>query len=146
MFYVLIKDGKIKHYRKILADLMRDCEINGIEYSEIVEVEKEPVFVNGNFYFAGEAPAEEYSAELAAEVRAVRNQYLAETDKYMIPDFPVTEEERQQYKDYRVYLRNYPETEGWYEHNPLTFEEWKQQEEPLEQAEPVNQEEENKNE
>lgn len=28
--------------------------------------------------------------------------------------------------EYRQYLRNYPETENWYEHNPLTFEEWKE--------------------
>lgn len=27
---------------------------------------------------------------------------------------------------YREYLRNYPETENWYESNPLTFEEWKE--------------------
>ena len=27
---------------------------------------------------------------------------------------------------YRNYLRKYPETEGWYEDNPLMFEEWKE--------------------
>lgn len=130
MFYALIKDGKIKHYRKNLADLMRDCEVNGIETSEIVEVEKEPVFVNGNFYFASEAPAEEYSAELAAEVRAVRNQYLKQyvDDRAKSPFMwdEVPEEEKALIGEYRKYLMDYPETEGWYEHNPLTFEEWKQ--------------------
>jgi hypothetical protein len=60
------------------------------------------------------------------EVRAVRKQYLYDTDKFMLPDFPITEEERQQYKEYRKYLRDYTETEGWYESNPLTFEEWKE--------------------
>lgn len=69
---------------------------------------------------------DERKEQKAAEVRAVRNQYLADTDKYMIPDFPITEEEEAQYIQYREYLRNYPETENWWESNPLTFEEWKE--------------------
>lgn len=79
--------------------------------------------VNGEYVLTSSAEAIE---QKKADVRAVRNQYLTDTDKYMIPDFPITEEERQQYKDYREYLRNYPETANWYEQNPLTFEEWKQ--------------------
>ena len=82
------------------------------------------VQVNGEYVLTSSAEAIE---QKQAEVRAVRNQYLVETDKYMIPDFPITEEERQQYKDYRMYLRDYPETEGWCEQNPLTFEDWKAQ-------------------
>lgn len=80
---------------------------------------------NGSWYLKGFAP-EKPVEQKQAEVRAVRNQYLYDTDSYVsIPDFPITEEERQRYKEYRVYLRNYPETENWYESNPLTFEEWK---------------------
>lgn len=79
--------------------------------------------VNGEYVLTSSAEAIE---QKKADVRAIRNQYLTDTDKYMIPDFPITEEERQQYKNYREYLRNYPETENWYEQNPLTFEEWKQ--------------------
>ena len=62
--------------------------------------------------------------EKQARVRAVRNQYLEETDKYMLLDFPITEEERNQYKAYRQYLRNYTDVSDWWEGNPLTFEEW----------------------
>ena len=64
-----------------------------------------------------------------AEVRAVRNSYL---EKYVDPKQLVlvwnslTENEQKKYTDYRQYLLDYPETEGWYEHSPLTFEEWKQ--------------------
>lgn len=67
--------------------------------------------------------------ELQAEVRAVRNSYL---EKYVDPKQLVmvwnslTAEEQELYKDYRQYLLDYPQTEGWYEQNPLTFEEWKQ--------------------
>lgn len=59
------------------------------------------------------------------EVRAVRNQYLEQTDKYMIADYPITDEERELYRQYRTYLRTYPECRDWYKANPKTFEEWK---------------------
>ena len=63
--------------------------------------------------------------ELKARVRAVRNQYLEQTDKYMIIDYPITDEERESYKQYRTYLRTYPECRDWYKANPNTFDEWK---------------------
>ena len=59
-----------------------------------------------------------------ADVRAVRNQYLEQTDKYMITDYPITEEERELYKQYRTYLRTYPECRDWYKANPKTYDEW----------------------
>ena len=59
------------------------------------------------------------------EVRAVRNGYLEQTDKYLsVTDFPISDEERELYKQYRVYLRTYPECQDWYKANPKTFEEW----------------------
>lgn len=63
--------------------------------------------------------------ELKAQVRAVRNQYLEQTDKYMIADYPITDEERELYKQYRTYLRTYPECRDWYKANPKTYDEWK---------------------
>ena len=59
-----------------------------------------------------------------ADVRAVRNQYLEQTDKYMIADYPITDDERELYKQYREYLRTYPECRDWYKANPKTYEEW----------------------
>ena len=59
------------------------------------------------------------------QVRSVRNQYLEQTDKYMIADYPITDEERELYKQYREYLRTYPECQDWYKANPKTYEEWK---------------------
>lgn len=63
--------------------------------------------------------------ELKAQVRSVRNQYLEQTDKYMITDYPITDEERDLYKQYREYLRTYPECQDWYKANPKTYDEWK---------------------
>lgn len=58
------------------------------------------------------------------QVRSVRNQYLEQTDKYMIADYPISDEERELYKQYRTYLRTYPECRDWYKANPKTYDEW----------------------
>ena len=65
-----------------------------------------------------------------AEIRAVRNQYLEQTDKFMIVDYPITEEERELYKQYRTYLRDYTLPENWWESEPLKFYEWNKPKEP----------------
>lgn len=133
MFYALINDGKIKHYRNNLDDLMRDCEVNGIEYSEIIEVEKEPVFVNENFYFAGEAPAEEYSAELAAEVRAERDEAINaiiwrvqryEQQKLLGIETTDSEQTYMNILEYIQYLRDIPNTLSFPNGDILSFDEW----------------------
>lgn len=74
---------------------------------------------------------EEEQKELEKEnqkisVRSIRNKYLADSDKFVsVPDFPITEEEKEKYKEYRQYLRDYPESsEDWYKQKPKTFEEW----------------------
>ena len=59
-----------------------------------------------------------------ADVRAVRNNYLEQTDDFMIVDYPITDDERGLYRQYRVYLRDYTLSENWQESNPLKFEEW----------------------
>lgn len=65
--------------------------------------------------------------ELQAEVRAVRNNYL---ETYVDPKQLVlvwdglSEGERQLYADYRAYLLDYTELEGWYLQNPMNLEEW----------------------
>lgn len=63
--------------------------------------------------------------EKEAEARMMRNGLLSETDKYMFADFPIAEEERQQYRQYRQYLRDIPEQEDFPEETIKTFEEWK---------------------
>ena len=59
-----------------------------------------------------------------AEVRSVRNQYLKQTDEFMIVDYPITSTQKTKYKRYRTYLRDYTLTENWWESEPLKFEEW----------------------
>ena len=81
-------------------------------------------------YLEAVNPPEKTIEQKQADVRAVRNQYLEQTDKYMISDYPITDDERELYKQYRTYLRDYTLTENWWESNPLKFEEWNKPKEP----------------
>ena len=63
--------------------------------------------------------------ELKARVRSVRNQYLKQTDEFMIVDYPITSTQKSKYKQYRAYLRDYPDSsEDWFEHEPMSFADW----------------------
>ena len=78
--------------------------------------------VNGEYVLTSSSEAVE---QKKAEVRAVRNQYLEQTDKFLLVDYPITDDERELYRQYRTYLRTYPECRDWYKANPKTYEEWK---------------------
>lgn len=97
------------------ADLAVYCNKNGL----IIEDKGD--------YLESVNPPEPSIEDKQAQVRAVRNQYLEQTDKYMIADYPITDEEREQYKAYRVYLRDYTLEDEWWLANPKTFEEWSEQ-------------------
>ena len=58
------------------------------------------------------------------QVRSVRNQYLKQTDEFMIVDYPITSTQKTKYKRYRTYLRDYTLTDNWWKSEPLKFEEW----------------------
>lgn len=81
--------------------------------------------VNGEYVLTSSAEAIEQKKD---NVRAVRNQYLKQyvDDRAKSPFMwdEVTEEEKALIGEYRKYLMDYPETEGWYEHSPMNFEEW----------------------
>ena len=65
------------------------------------------------------------AGQKATILREKRNQLLSETDKYMVPDYPITETEREQYRQYRKYLRDIPQTDGFLQSQILTFEKYK---------------------
>ena len=116
--FKIIKDNKImgvSENEPVLLDnyeVQEDTEHSVSDYMQI----------NGEYVLTSSAEAIEQKED---DVRAVRNQYLEQTDKFMITDYPITDEERELYKQYRVYLRTYPECRDWYKANPKTYEEWK---------------------
>ena len=118
----------MKKYAKIVNEETKACEVGtgtNVEFYKSVgmtEMEVEQAY-DGSWYLKGYAP-EKPTEQKEAEIRAVRNQYLEQTDKYMITDYPITNDERELYKQYRTYLRTYPECRDWYKANPKTYEEW----------------------
>ena len=94
------------------ADLAVYCNKNG----KVIEDKGD--------YLEAVNPPEPSVEEKEARVRQVRNQYLKQTDEFMITDYPITDEERELYKQYRTYLRTYPECQDWYKANPKTYEEF----------------------
>lgn len=118
-------------YAKIIDEKTKQCEVglgtNSAFYKSIgmTEMEVEQAY-DGQWYLKGFAP-EKPTEQKEAEVRSVRNQYLEQTDKFMIADYPITDDERELYKQYRTYLRDYTLTENWWTADILTFDEWKQE-------------------
>lgn len=118
----------MKKYARIVNEETKACEVglgtNSKFYQSIgmTEIEVEQAY-DGSWYVKGFAP-EKPVEEKEAEVRAVRNQYLEQTDKYMITDYPISDDERELYRQYRTYLRDYTLPENWWESEPQKFEEW----------------------
>ena len=124
----------MKKYVKITDEKTKKCGEVGlgtdVEFYKSIgmtEMEIEQAY-DGSWYVKGYAP-EKPVEMLQAEVREVRNSYL---EKYVDPKQLVlvwdglSEDERQLYTDYRVYLLDYTKTEGWYLQNPMTLDEWQQ--------------------
>ena len=97
---------------KEYADLAVYCNENG----KVIED-------NGD-YLEAVNPPEPSDEEKKARIRAVRNQYLEQTDKFLLSDYPITSTQKTKYKQYRAYLRDYTLTEDWFEHEPMSFDEW----------------------
>ena len=118
----------MKKYARIVNEETKACEVGtgtNVEFYRSIgmsEMEVEQAY-DGSWYLKGYAP-EKPTEQKEAEIRAVRNQYLEQTDKFMIADYPITDEERELYRQYRTYLRTYPECRDWYKANPKTYEEW----------------------
>ena len=58
-------------------------------------------------------PKTETAESLADCLRSRRNRLLAESDKYMLPDYPLSEEQRAKVAVYRANLRDLPNMEGF---------------------------------
>ena len=96
-------------------------------YDSIEEDTEHTIFdymqVNGEYVLTS---SDEAIEQKKFEVRSVRNGYLEQTDKYLsVTDYPISDEERELYKQYREYLRTYPQCQDWYKANPKTYDEWK---------------------
>ena len=113
---------------KQYADLAVFCNENGL----IIEDKGD--------YLESVNPPAPTKEQLAEEKRAIRNKYLTDSDKYMLPDFPVSDEERALWVKYREYLRNITKAPNFPNVDVLNFKNWKEQ---INDKEVVNEEKSN---
>ena len=73
------------------------------------------------FLYNGEYVCEIPMEEKQKEIRAIRDNYLQETDKFLLQDYPISNEEKENYIKYRKYLRDYTLNDDWYLQKPQTF-------------------------
>lgn len=115
-------------YAKIINQETKECQVgtgtNAKFYKSIgmTEIDVEQAY-NGQWYVKGYAP-EELETEKQICVRRIRDKALEQTDKYMIVDFPISDEDRETMKQYRQYLRDYTKQKDWWELLPMTFDEY----------------------
>lgn len=86
--------------------------------------ERATIDKNTNGEYEIVAIPEPTTEEIAKNKRAQRDALLVATDKYMVIDFPISDEKRAQYKVYRQYLRDIPSSDLFPNVDILTFEEW----------------------
>lgn len=107
---------------KLYAETAIWCNQNNAVLEEI-----EPE--NGKRRFQVKAIPEPTIEEKQFKVRQIRNQYLVnyvDPKQLVLVWDSLDEQQKQYYTNYRQYLLDYPEAEGWYEQPPKTFEEWKE--------------------
>jgi len=79
-------------------------------------------------YYATVKNIEPTEEELQKQVREIRNSYLQEYVDPVVSNplrwEDLTEEEKENYKNYRRYLLDYTENENWWLSHPLTLDEW----------------------
>ena len=78
---------------------------------------------DGNLYLSGYEP-QEPEEEMAERKRADRDRLLQDSDIRMLPDFPISSEEKEQWILYREYLRNIPDDPKFPNVDVLSFENW----------------------
>ena len=115
--FKIIKDNKIIGVSENEPVLLDNYEVEEDNEHSVADY----LQVNGEYVLTS---SDEAIEQKKTDVRAVRNQYLEQTDKYMITDYPITDDERELYKQYREDLRDYTLPENWWESEPQKFEEW----------------------
>ena len=112
----------------MLAAFIGDSEeyLRNLSFVNLDKIEEHEfaVMYNGKIYLV----EEELVEAKKVDVRAFRDHLLeTEVDPYVTNPLrweDLSEEEKQKIKDYRIYLKDYTNSENWWEANPKTMEEW----------------------
>lgn len=109
----------------MLAETREELEKNRfIKFTNIVEVPFAKMY-NGVIYLSDK----ELTVAKQEYIRGVRNNYLVEYVDGAVSNplrwADMSQDLKDIYTNYRQYLLDYTKQENWWEQNPLTFEEWK---------------------
>ena len=91
----------------------------------LISDEQKKLIESGELVFNNGQLIEKSREQKEADRRLERNALLQSTDKYMLSDYPLTEEERELYRQYRQYLRDFPENDDFGNSEIKTFARWK---------------------
>lgn len=91
----------------------------------LISDEQKKLIENGELIFSNGQLVEKSIEQKGADKRLERNALLQATDKYMLSDYPLTDEERNFYRQYRQYLRDFPENDDFWNSEIKTFANWK---------------------
>lgn len=120
----------MKKYAKIIDDgkklvsvvVSENPDVSYFESRGFTLEEVEQAY-NGSWYLAGYAPAKPEEV-LAEEKRADRDRLLQDSDIRMLPDFPISAEEKELWLLYRQYLRDITDDPKFPHVDVLSFENW----------------------
>ncbi|TGN20810.1 phage tail assembly chaperone [Leptospira idonii] len=114
--------GKPYYHRKSRAVryFMQGEELDG-NYTALQPLENEHFQKFTNTWEIDEEAKSEHRKSI---IRNIRNAFLSETDKYLLPDHPMESSIKEKYQEYRRYLRDYTKKDDWHLSEPMTFEKW----------------------
>ncbi len=93
----------------------------------MTEMEVEQAY-NGYWYVKGYAPQKPIEIS-AIEIRSKRDQLLTASDWTQVSDSPLTQDQQSKWTEYRQYLRDIPQQEGFPNIEVMSFEEYQQSKE-----------------
>lgn len=102
----ILEDGRLSHWTK------SEEEAKELGYTESIDEDKVLPAINNLYYLADKAK-EKNNEILSGEIRRKRDFLLKQTDKYMIPDFPISEEQIAKVLEYRHALRDITKQESF---------------------------------
>lgn len=123
------KDGgpRLTHKSVDYNRTIGSCWIDGEAFQELPNTEFEAILDNAQTYIdakerrerveqereEAERVANMTDEEVASQVRAERNMKIAETDYYLMPDYPSNPQNLEELKVYRQVLRDVPKQKGF---------------------------------
>ena len=116
---IILADNDLQKLENTLAFMPQYDKTNIEEISEASIVKA----YDGQMYLSRYEPTEPME-EMAQRKRADRNRLLEDSDVSMLPDFPISAEEKELWLLYRQYLRNITDDPAFPNVDVLSFENW----------------------